>query len=142
MIIMGIDLGKARTGIAVCDRSQTLASPLGIIYEWNREKLLAKVLKLAEENDVQMFVVGLPLNIDGTEGDSADSAYEFAALLHSVSGKHIHMWDERYTTVIAHRYMNDVNVRGRKRKQTVDAAAAAIILQSYLDSKCGVRSLR
>ncbi len=132
---MGIDLGKARAGISICDSLEVLASPLCVVYEWNRDKLLSKVIDLAKKEHAQMFVVGLPKNMDGTEGDSAQSALSFAEALREAYGKPVHMYDERCTTMIAHRYMNDVDVRGKKRKQTIDAAAAVIILQNYLDSK-------
>ena len=131
---MSVDLGKARTGIAVCDKTMFLASPLCVIEEWNREKLADKVCIKAAENKAELIVVGLPKNMDGSEGDSAKGAREFAEMIRSRCDIPVEMQDERCTTMIAHRYMNDNNVRGKKRKQTVDAAAAAIILQSYIDS--------
>lgn len=134
IIIMSVDLGKARTGIAVCDKTMFLASPLCVIEEWNREKLADKVCIKAAENKAELIVVGLPKNMDGSEGDSAKGAREFAEMIRSRCDIPVEMQDERCTTMIAHRYMNDNNVRGKKRKQTVDAAAAAIILQSYIDS--------
>lgn len=134
MIILAVDLGKARTGLAVCDKTMLLASPLCVIEEWNREKLAHRVIQTAKEKDVRLIVVGLPRNMDGSEGDSAKGAREFVAMLETMTDIPIEMQDERCTTMIAHRYLNDTNVRGKKRKQTVDAAAAAIILQSYLES--------
>lgn len=134
MIILAVDLGKARTGLAVCDKSMFLASPVCVIEEWNREKLAKKVSEKAKELKAELIIVGLPKNMDGSEGESARGAREFAQMLEKESGLPVKMYDERCTTMIAHRYLNDVNVRGKKRKQTVDAAAAAIILQSYLES--------
>lgn len=134
MIILSVDLGKARTGLAVCDKSMFLASPVCVLEEWNREKLVLKVAEKAIDLKAELIIVGLPKNMDGSEGESAKGAREFAAMLEKECELPVKMYDERCTTMIAHRYLNDVNVRGKKRKQTVDAAAAAIILQSYLES--------
>lgn len=134
MVIMAVDLGKARTGIAICDRMQVLASPLCVIEERNQEKLLTKVTELAIKEKPELIVVGLPKNMDGSEGESAQNAKYFAQNLNAATQIPVHMQDERCTTVTAHRYLNDTNVRGKKRKQTVDAVAATVILQSYLDS--------
>lgn len=134
MVIMAVDLGKARTGIAICDRMQVLASPLCVIEERNQEKLLTKVTELAIKEKPELIVVGLPKNMDGSEGESAQNAKHFAQNLKAATQIPVHMQDERCTTVTAHRYLNDTNVRGKKRKQTVDAVAATVILQSYLDS--------
>ncbi len=133
MIILSVDLGKARTGLAVCDKTMFLASPIGVIEEWNREKLAQRVVETAQERKAELIVVGLPKNMDGTEGDSAKGAREFADMIGKLCPIPVEMQDERCTTMIAHRYMNDNNVRGKKRKQSVDAEAAAIILQSYLE---------
>lgn len=134
MIIMAVDLGKARTGIAVCDKTQFLASPVCVIEERNREKLAARVAETASKEKAELIVIGLPKNMDGTEGESALNARAFADELAELVSVPIHMQDERCTTIIAHRYLNDVNVRGKKRKKNVDAVAAVVILQSYLDS--------
>ncbi len=134
MIIMSVDLGKARTGIAVCDKTMFLASPLRVIEEWNREKLLTKIADLAAEQKAGLILIGLPKNMDGSEGESARSARLFGEELSKLVEIPIKMQDERCTTVIAHRYLSDNNVRGKKRKQTVDAVAATVILQTYLDS--------
>lgn len=134
MIIMAVDLGKARTGIAVCDKTQFLASPLCVIEERNQERLAEKVALAAEQEKAERIVVGLPRNMDGSEGESAQNARIFAENLEKLVSVPIIMQDERCTTMIAHRYLNDTNVRGKKRKQTVDAVAATVILQTYLDS--------
>lgn len=133
IIILAVDLGKARTGLAVCDKTMLLASPLCVIEEWNRDKLAAKIADIAREKRAELIVIGLPRNMDGSEGESAQGAREFAEKLKEAVDLPIELHDERCTTMIAHRYLSDNNVRGKKRKQTVDAAAAAIILQSYLD---------
>ncbi len=134
MIIMAIDLGKARTGIAVSDNTMFLASPLCVIEEWNRGKLAEKIAQLVRQEKAELIVMGLPKNMDGSEGESALGAREFADKLAQLTDVPIKMQDERCTTMIAHRYLNDTNVRGKKRKKTVDAVAATVILQSYLDS--------
>ena len=131
---MSVDLGKARTGIAVCDKTMLLASPVCVLEVYDREKLAQRVAQEADKLKAELIVLGLPKNMDGSEGDSAKGARDFAQLLAQFTEVPVKLWDERCTTMIAHRYLNDVNVRGKKRKQTVDAAAAAIILQSYIDS--------
>lgn len=134
MIIMGVDLGHARTGIAVCDKREILASPVKVITAYTNEKVAAEAAALAKELRAEKIVVGLPRNMDGSEGESAQNARAFAALLQESTGLPVVMQDERGTTVTAHGYLNETNVRGKKRKQTVDAVAAVIILQNYLDS--------
>ena len=129
MIILGIDLGKARTGVAICDRGELLASPLTVVNEHNRERLAA----LARENRAELLAVGLPRNMDGTEGESAKNAREIGALLEEAAGLPVAFVDERGTTVTAHGYLNETNTRGKRRKAVVDAVAATVILQNYLD---------
>ncbi len=135
MIIMSVDLGKARTGIAVCDKTEFLASPLKVIEERDPKKLLEKVILCANECKAEIIVVGLPKNMDSSEGESATNARAFAQKLGELSGIKVDMRDERCTTITAHNYLNNVNVRGKKRKSTVDAVAATIILQDYIDSR-------
>lgn len=133
MIILGVDLGKARTGIAVCDRSELLSSPVEVIHEHNRERLLKRVEALAVERRAEMIVMGLPRNMDGSEGESAQNARAFGEELHELTGLPVDFSDERGTTITAHNFLNETNTRGKKRKETVDAVAATIILQNYLD---------
>lgn len=135
MIIMGVDLGKARTGLSLCDKSEFLASPLTVVSEHNRERLIEKITEAAAENRVELLVVGLPRNMDGTEGESAQNARQIGETLQTTTGLPVVFWDERGTTVTAHGYLNETNVRGKKRKAVVDAVAATIILQNYLDSR-------
>ena len=135
MIILSVDLGKARTGLAVSDVSETLASPLAQIHEKNPSALLDKVSNVAIARGAELIVVGLPKNMDGTEGDSAKSAREFAAALKAKTGIIVRMQDERGTTITAHNLLNATNTRGKKRKNVVDSVAATIILQNYLDSQ-------
>ena len=135
MIIMSVDLGKARTGIALCDKSEFLASPHTVIFEKSDKKLLEKVAQTAIEAKAELIVVGLPKNMDGSEGESAKNARAFAEKLGELTELPTVMQDERGTTVTAHNYLNATNTRGKKRKNVVDAVAAVIILQDYLDAK-------
>lgn len=131
MLIMAVDLGKARTGIAACDNG-FLAYPVTVISEKRKEVLLEKVS--GEVKKADLIVVGLPKNMDGTEGESAQNARAFADLLTEKTGVKTIMVDERSTTVMAHGFLNDTNTRGKKRKAVVDCVAAVVILQSYIDS--------
>ena len=132
MKILAVDLGKARTGLAVCDEGEILASPVAVITQYNREKLAQEVAAKARELAVGELVVGLPRNMDGSEGESAQGAREFAAVLGELAGLPVVLRDERLTTVTAHGYLNDTNTRGKKRKAVVDAVAAVVILEEYL----------
>ncbi len=135
MIILSVDLGKARTGLAVSDISETLASPLAQIHEKSPEALLDKVANVALAQRAELIVVGLPKNMDGTEGDSAKYARDFGVRLKEKTGILVRMQDERGTTITAHNLLNATNTRGKKRKNVVDSVAATIILQNFLDSK-------
>lgn len=132
MVIMSVDLGKARTGIAICDKLEMLSSPLTQINEYNRERLLEKIADLAKEHKAEILVVGLPKNMDGSEGESAQNARAFAQELKEKTGITVDMQDERGTTVTAHNYLNFTDTRGKKRKSVVDSVAATIILEDYL----------
>ncbi len=135
MKILAVDLGKARTGIAVSDVGERLASPVGTITEYTDQRLLQKVADAAKEQSAEMVVVGHPKNMDGTRGESAKRAEEFAKKLGELTGLPVELWDERMTTVSAIGYLNQTDVRGKKRKQVVDTVAATIILQDFLDSR-------
>lgn len=135
MIIMSVDLGKARTGLAVCDKTEFLASPYTVIFEKSPKMLPQRVAEAVREAKAELVVVGLPKNMDGTEGESAQNARAFAATLTELTGVTTVMQDERGTTITAHNFLNDTNTRGKKRKNAVDAVAATIILQDFLDSR-------
>lgn len=135
MIIMSVDLGKARTGIAVCDKTEFLASPYTVIFEKSPKQLLEKVSNTAKETKAELIVVGLPKNMDGSEGESAQNARAFAENLSNETGIECVMQDERGTTITAHNFLNTTNTRGKKRKNVVDEVAATIILQDYLDKR-------
>ena len=135
MKILAVDLGLVRTGLAVSDYNQILASPLCVITEKKRETLIKKICQICRDENIQKIVVGLPKNMDGSEGESARNARDFAADLSSSSNLPVRMIDERGTTISAHNFLNETNVRSKKRKNLVDAVAATIILQNYLDSQ-------
>ncbi len=135
MIILSVDYGDKRTGIAVCDKLEMLASPVCVINEWNIDSLAAKILELAKEKQAEEIVVGLPKNMDGSEGFRADACKELGKKLEELTEIPVKFWDERLTTVSAHKILSDNNVRGKKRKAVVDAVAADIILQDYIDSR-------
>ena len=130
--IMGIDYGDARTGVALSDLLCSLVGSTTVIPSRNKEKAMADLLRLARENDVGEIVVGLPRNMDGTEGPRAELCRAFAAELEQLSGLPVTMWDERRTTVEAHNILSEHNYHGKKRKNTVDAVAASLILEGYL----------
>ncbi len=133
MIIMSVDLGKARTGIAVSDNSESFAFPKTVITEYNSERLIDKICAFAAEVGAELIVVGNPKNMDGSEGWRAQECKELAEKIGEKSGRKIVLWDERCTTVSAHAALNATNTRGKKRKNVVDAVAAVIILEDYLN---------
>ncbi len=132
MIIMAVDYGDARTGIAICDKTELLASPVTVIKESYAPKLAAKVAALAAERYAELIVVGYPINMNGTKGPRAEKCQAFAELLQNEYNLTTVMRDERLTTVEAHKALNATNTRGRARKETVDAVAATLILEDYL----------
>ena len=135
MIILSVDYGDRRTGIAVCDKLEMLASPVCVLNEWNADTLSKKIVDIALEKKAEQIVVGLPRNMDGSKGFRAEACEELGALIKSKCEIPVTFWDERLTTVSAHRILSENNVRGKKRKSVVDAVAAEIILQNYIDSR-------
>ena len=135
MIVLAVDYGDMRTGLAVCDKTELLATPAGMITESYAPKLVAAVSQKATELRAEKIVVGLPRNMDGSCGERAEKCIAFAEMLNEATGLPCEMFDERLTTVAAHRALNEVNVRGRKRKQVVDTVAAVMILEDYLRTK-------
>ncbi|MDD6826934.1 MAG: Holliday junction resolvase RuvX [Oscillospiraceae bacterium] len=132
MKIMSVDFGDSRTGLAICDKSEFLASPLCVIEEKNFEKCIEKVAAAAKENSAEEVVVGYPKNMNNTIGERAEKCQLFADKLSELVDVPVKLWDERSTTVSAHYYLNQTNTRGKKRKAVVDAVAATIILESYI----------
>ena len=133
--IMGIDYGDARTGVAISDLLCSIVGSTAVIPSRNREKAIMDIVRLAKEHMVGLIVVGLPRNMDGTEGPRAAVCREFGDLLGQAAGLPVVMWDERRTTVEAHNILSQHNYHGKKRKNTVDAVAASLILEGYLNSR-------
>ncbi|MBO5577029.1 MAG: Holliday junction resolvase RuvX [Ruminococcus sp.] len=133
MKILAVDYGDTRTGLAVSDRTEFLATPVVTITERNAQRLAQKVADAVKEQGAELIVVGLPINMNGTKGPRAEKCEEFAQILRELVECPVEMWDERSTTVTAHNILNTTNVRGKARKAVVDTVAASIILESYLE---------
>ena len=131
--IMGIDYGDARTGVALSDLLCSIVGSTTVVPSRNRDKAIADIVRMAKEQEVGRIVVGLPRNMDGSEGPRAELCREFAEILREATGLEIIMWDERRTTVEAHNILSQHNYHGQKRKNTVDAVAASLILEGYLN---------
>ena len=132
MKIMAVDYGDARTGIAISDLLGSIVGSTTVIHSRRDDKTIAEIQKLIEQNGVGEIVVGLPRNMDGTEGPRAEVCRTFAGQLEQATGLKVALWDERRTTVEAHQILSDHNYHGKKRKNTVDAVAASLILEGYL----------
>ena len=132
MIIAGIDFGDARTGIAICDKYEMMASEAGCIQADGYKKALALVAEKMMELKAELIVVGNPRNMNGSEGSRSEKCKAFAKELAEVTGIETVLFDERLTTVSAHKILSENNVKGKKRKATVDALSARLILEDYL----------
>ncbi len=132
MKIMAVDYGDSRTGLAMCDKGEILASPMYTINMKDFDKCLEMTAQAAKENRAELIVVGNPINMNGTEGPRSEKCRLFADRLRELVSVDVVMWDERSSTVTAIGYMNDVNKRGKKRKEVLDSAAAAVILEGFL----------
>ena len=131
--ILAVDFGDVRTGLAISDASRFLASGIGYVKVVGLSKTAEEVARIAIERGAVCAAVGLPRNMDGTEGARADRCREFAAALSSLASIPVIMVDERLTTVVASRYLNETDTRGKKRKNVIDTLSAEIILQNLLD---------
>ncbi|MBR2889788.1 MAG: Holliday junction resolvase RuvX [Oscillospiraceae bacterium] len=132
---MGIDYGDARTGIAISDLLCSIVGSTCVVPSRNTDKAVADILRLVKDNQVGTIVVGLPRNMNGTEGPRAELCRAFAQRLQEETGLDVVLWDERRTTVEAHNILSQHNYHGKKRKDTVDAVAASLILEGYLNSR-------
>jgi len=132
MKIMSVDLGLVRTGVAVSDINESFAFPDSVITERNAERLAERISKKATELSAELIVVGLPRNMDGSEGFRAEECRQAAKRIEELSGLNTVLWDERCTTLSAHTVLNMNDTKGKKRKETVDAVAAVMILEDYL----------
>lgn len=133
MKVLSVDYGDVRTGIAISDVRGMLASPLCVIEQSYQPKLVDKIVQIVEENKIEKIVIGLPRNMDGSYGYRCDECRSLGDAIAQKIDIDIFYEDERLTTVMAHNVLSDNNVRGKKRKQTVDAVSAVMILQSFLD---------
>ena len=131
--ILGVDYGDVRTGLAVSDRLGLLAVGAGCIKCEGFKKAVEAVAAAAKERGAELIVVGNPINMNGTEGPRSEKCRAFAAALEETSSIPVELFDERLTTVSAHRFLSEANVRGKKRKAAVDELSATLILQDYLD---------
>lgn len=132
MRVLAIDYGDARTGIAVSDASGMIVGQTTVIHSRNAKKTAQEVALLVRKTGAERLVMGFPRNMDGTEGPRAALYKEFAALVEQECSMPVILWDERRTTVEAHNILSDCNYHGKKRKNTVDAVAASLILEGYL----------
>ena len=133
-MLLGIDFGDSRTGFATSDPSGLIASTLETYKEKNMKKVAEHAAELAKTLGAEKIILGYPKNMNGTVGDRGKKSKKLAAMLKEFTDLPVILWDERLTTVSAHNLMNQTNIRGKERKDSVDKIAAAFILQSYLDS--------
>lgn len=131
--ILSVDFGDVRTGLAVSDPSRLLASGIGYVSPGGIDKTASVVAETAKEQKVSAIIVGVPVNMDGSEGARASRCKKFAAFVKALSGIPTAVFDERMTTMTAARYLNETNTRGKKRKTVIDTLSAQIILQNCLD---------
>jgi putative Holliday junction resolvase len=130
---LGVDYGDKRTGLAECDISGLIAGGIGTISEGGMRKTAERVAKEAESRSCKKIIIGLPKNMDGSEGPRADVIKAFGALLAEITSIPIDYYDERMTTMVAYRFLGETGTYGKKRKETVDTLSAQIILQNYID---------
>lgn len=132
MKIMAIDYGDARTGIAISDALGMLTGRTEVIHSRKPDKTAQEILRLVRETGTERLVMGFPKNMDGTDSLRAELYRDFAALVEQTTGMSVVLWDERRTTIEAHQILTASNYHGKKRKNTVDAVAASLILEGYL----------
>ena len=135
MKIMAIDYGDSRTGLAICDKFEILASPMGVIEEKDFMTLVKKISLQINENNVEEVIVGYPKNMNGSIGDRAKKTELLAENLRKITNVPIFLWDERNTTKLANMFLNETNIKRSKKKKVIDAIAATIILESYINLK-------
>lgn len=135
MKIIGIDFGEKRTGLSICDKKETLSYPLEVIYESNEEELIKKIIYIAVKNNVEMIVVGNPINMNGSFGTKSLYLKKFATKLKNKSKIPTVLWDERQTTLLASKYLIEAETKKTKKKEVIDKLAATIILDSFLKYK-------
>ncbi len=131
--ILSVDFGDVRTGLAICDATRLIASGIGFISPGGIDKTAEAVAEEAKKQGVVAVIVGVPVNMDGSEGARATRCRKFASFVKTISGLPVAVFDERMTTMTAARYLNETNTRGKKRKGVIDTLSAEIILQNCLD---------
>ena len=134
MRIMAIDYGDQRTGLAVSDLLGMLCGEAWTVTEWNPERLAEQISQEAKSREVGTLVLGLPRNMDGSEGPRAEKCRQFKALLEEVCGLPVVLWDERRSSIEAHAILHAAGKKEKKHRKTVDAVAASLILEGYLGS--------
>lgn len=134
MRIMAIDYGDARIGLAVSDPMGILAGDAWTMEEWDMSRAASRITQEAEKRGVSRFVLGLPKNMDGSEGPRAEKSREFKALLETQSGLEVVLWDERRSSIEAHAILHESGKKEKAHRKTVDAVAASLILEGYLGS--------
>ena len=135
MRILGVDFGDARVGLSVSDPTETLAGGVGFVKVTGIGSAVKAVSEKAAEYGAEKIICGLPVNMNGTEGQRAQRVKTFAAKLSEQTGLEVEFVDERRTTILAHSFMNETGTHGKKRKESVDTLSAQIILQTYLDRR-------
>ena len=135
MRVMAIDYGDAHTGVAISDPTGFLVGSTATINSWRQEVVVDQLARMIEQHRPDEVVLGFPKNMAGTDGRKADLYRELAAALEDVAGMEVILWDERRTTIDAHQILFNQGKDGRKRKKIVDAVAASLILENYLDFK-------
>ncbi len=134
MRILGIDYGEVRTGLAVSDDAEIVATVIGTVHERDKEKLADRITAVCQEEHIEKIIIGLPKNMDGSEGFRAEHTRKFAAMLQERMPQiPLEFYDERMTTMVASRFMMEANTKGKKKKAAIDALSAQIILQDYLE---------
>ena len=137
---LGVDYGDKRTGLAECDVSGLLSSGICTISEGGMKKTAIRVAREAESRSCKKIIVGLPKNMDGSEGERAGVVKAFAELLSHITDIEIDFYDERMTTMIAYRFLGETGTYGKSRKDAVDTLSAQIILQNYIDRERAART--
>lgn len=130
---LGVDYGEARTGIAVSDPTGMMARGVGTVRTRRADVLIGEIVKYADEFDVAAIVIGNPINMNGTRGEKSENATLLAEAVREATGREVILYDERCTTMLAHRILNETDTRGKKRKDVVDTLSAEIILQNFID---------
>lgn len=132
MKILSIDFGEKRTGIAICDKNETISYPLEVIIETDRKKLIEKIFQISTRNEAELILVGLAKNMNGSIGEKAKNCENFAKELKEKTNLPVALWDERQTTKLASRFLIESNTKKRKKKNIIDGVAATIILDSFI----------